>query len=216
MKNQKPISLLCVSSKILEAIVNKTILDFLSPLISSQQFGFMKNRSCLKQLLIFLSDIYHSVDHADVIYFDFKRPLIQCLIISCFWSCGSLELQVPYECGLRSFFNIMFTLMVPHLAYCQSTQESPTQGSILGLLLFLACIWMIFQLSCSTASIFEDDTEFVKRIFSEDNMVELQTWHKLSSSLVWEMANVSACILTNVLRFVIWSLHPCRVFLNIP
>ena len=62
VKNYRPISLLCVLAKLLEEIVHRKIIDFLSPLISSQQFGFMKHRSCLSQLLTFLADIYQSVD----------------------------------------------------------------------------------------------------------------------------------------------------------
>ena len=46
------------------------------PLISSQQFGFMKNRSCLSQHLIYLVKIYHSVNckaRTDAIYVYLKR-----------------------------------------------------------------------------------------------------------------------------------------------
>ena len=54
-------------------------LSIISPLISRQQFWFMKNRSCLSQLLASLSAMYHSVDcktYTDVMYFDFKKVFV--------------------------------------------------------------------------------------------------------------------------------------------
>ena len=74
--NYRPISLLCILSKVLESIVFSKILPFVYPLISHCQFGFMKGRSCASQLLSFLSGVYQSVDDkkpTDVIYLDFKK-----------------------------------------------------------------------------------------------------------------------------------------------
>ena len=45
--NYRPISLLCVLSKVLESLVYDKIIDFLRPKFTSSQFGFLKNRSCL-------------------------------------------------------------------------------------------------------------------------------------------------------------------------
>ena len=76
VKNYRFISLHSIPSKILEAIVCKKIIDHLSPLISREQFGFMKNCSYQSQQLTSLSDIYHSVDcktYTNVGYFDFKK-----------------------------------------------------------------------------------------------------------------------------------------------
>ena len=60
--NYRPISLLCILSKILETIVYDKIIDFILPQISSQQFGFLRKRSCVNQLLSFYSQIFSSVD----------------------------------------------------------------------------------------------------------------------------------------------------------
>ena len=76
VKSYRPISLICVLSKLLEAIIYKRVIVFLSPFISSQQFGLINNCSCLSQPLTFLADIYYSLDcktHTDVIYFNFKQ-----------------------------------------------------------------------------------------------------------------------------------------------
>ena len=52
---------------------------------------------------------------------------------------------------------------------------SPSGKHILGPLLFLVYVNDIpTTISCSAAYLLVDDTKFVKRIFSKDNMVELQ------------------------------------------
>ena len=60
----RPISLLCIVSKLLEHISSR---------ISTSQFGFMKGCSTLQQLLIFLKDIYEHKTQIDVIYLDFSK-----------------------------------------------------------------------------------------------------------------------------------------------
>ena len=53
VKNYIPISLLCVTSKVLERIVYNHIIDFVNNSISPYQFGFLRHRSTLQQLLLF-------------------------------------------------------------------------------------------------------------------------------------------------------------------
>ena len=74
--NYRPISLLCVSSKVLEKIVFDHILHFVNEKISPHQFGFMHHRSTLQQLLILLNSIFEassSSSQTDLIYLDFKK-----------------------------------------------------------------------------------------------------------------------------------------------
>ena len=61
--NYRPISLLPVNSKVLETIVYKKIIGFIRPRLNKQQFRFLKNRSCLSQMLVFLSNIINNSDH---------------------------------------------------------------------------------------------------------------------------------------------------------
>ena len=70
------ISLLCISSKVLERIIYNKIIDFLRPKFSKQQFGFLKNRSCLSQLLSSFANIFEQIDKGtavDTIYLDFRK-----------------------------------------------------------------------------------------------------------------------------------------------
>ena len=76
VENCRPISLLCVTSKVLELLIYNKFIDFNQPKLSSSQYGFLKNRSCLTQLLTSLSSIYCSLDiksSTDVIFLDLQK-----------------------------------------------------------------------------------------------------------------------------------------------
>ena len=60
VKNYRPISLLCCISKVLELIVYNNIYDHVSSCISTNQFGFLRNRSTVQQLLTFLQSLHNS------------------------------------------------------------------------------------------------------------------------------------------------------------
>ena len=76
VKNYRPTTLLPIVSKVLERIVYNKIIPFIRPLLSEHQFGLLKNRSCLKQLLVSFAQIFHNVNQGlqtDAIYFDFQK-----------------------------------------------------------------------------------------------------------------------------------------------
>ena len=76
VKNYRPISLLCCLSKVLEQIIYKKVIGFISPLISPLQFGFLRGRSTLHQLLIFFQSVFHHLDNklqVDAIYLDISK-----------------------------------------------------------------------------------------------------------------------------------------------
>ena len=63
--NYRPISLLCILSKVLESIIYSKIIEFIRPKLSKYQFGFMKNKSCLTQDLMAFSTIHQAVDNKE-------------------------------------------------------------------------------------------------------------------------------------------------------
>ena len=74
VRNYRPISLLPVISKVLEKVVYNNIVDFITNSISPYQFGFLRNRSTLQQLLVFFNNIFSSLGlQADVVYLDFRK-----------------------------------------------------------------------------------------------------------------------------------------------
>ena len=74
-----PISLLCCISKVLEKLIFDKTFDFLlNNIVSSSQFGFVRKRSTLQQLLIFMSSVVQAFDtktQVDVIYLDIKKAV---------------------------------------------------------------------------------------------------------------------------------------------
>ena len=73
VNNYCPISLLSNTSKVLEQLNYNKVIHHITNFLTPKQFGFLKNRSTIQQLLV-LFDIIISTDHqTDVIYFDFKK-----------------------------------------------------------------------------------------------------------------------------------------------
>ena len=73
VNNYRPISLLSNTSKILERLIYNKVTCHVSRFMSSQQFGFFKNRSSVQQLLVLFDTIMNTDHQIDIIYFDFKK-----------------------------------------------------------------------------------------------------------------------------------------------
>ena len=74
ISNYRPISLLCIISKVLEKIVFISV-KLLSNSFTPHQFGFLPGRSTLQQLL-FINELLEAKQTnkvSDVIYLDFKK-----------------------------------------------------------------------------------------------------------------------------------------------
>ena len=72
----RPISLLPIISKVLERCVFNNIYPFVRVLINNVQHGFLRNRSCITQLVGILHDIGKNLDRnkqIDVLYLDFSK-----------------------------------------------------------------------------------------------------------------------------------------------
>ena len=96
VKNYRPISLLCIVSKVL---LYNHLIDFVNRAISKYQFGFLQCRSTLQQLLIFTNTIANNNSQSDVVYLDLRRPLTELLIMKYCTNCGHLALLMVYGCG---------------------------------------------------------------------------------------------------------------------
>ena len=77
VNNYRPISLLCITSKVLEHLIYNKLIDHVINFISPFQFGFLRGRSCMQQLLMFLiNKAYRCATNStqcDTIYLDFRK-----------------------------------------------------------------------------------------------------------------------------------------------
>uniref|UniRef100_A0A1X7TEY0 Reverse transcriptase domain-containing protein n=1 Tax=Amphimedon queenslandica TaxID=400682 RepID=A0A1X7TEY0_AMPQE len=93
VKNYRPISLLCILSKVLERLIFERIYPHIAATISHNQFGFMKQRSTLQQLLAHLNNIVSIVARSkqvDVAYLDIKKAFDTVdhnLLLEKLWRC---------------------------------------------------------------------------------------------------------------------------------
>ena len=72
----RPISLLCLVSKVMERCVFNSIKDRVYSLIDSSQYGFITGRSCVTQLVEVLDYIGSQLDNegqVNVIYLDMSK-----------------------------------------------------------------------------------------------------------------------------------------------
>jgi hypothetical protein len=74
----RPISLTCVTCKLMETIIRDELALFLSEndLLTEHQHGFMKGKSCFTQLLESMQQWTSSLNDAypiDVVYLDFSK-----------------------------------------------------------------------------------------------------------------------------------------------
>lgn len=76
--NYRPVSLTCVTCKVLESIIRDEIVKFFEDydLYANCQHGFRKNRSCMTQLLQVMEDFtkyFEKGESFDILYLDFKK-----------------------------------------------------------------------------------------------------------------------------------------------
>jgi len=180
IKNYRPISLLCILSKVLESMVFTQIIDFLRPLIKRNQFGFLTKRSSITQLLACYADIMTSVDNktpTDVLYLDLRKA---------FDSVPHQELLFKlWRIGITGPLWYWFKGYLSNRLHCVKYQGATSshlsvvsgvpQGSVLGPLLFLIYINDIPDvISSCKIFLFADDAKLVKPITCSNDSLHLQ------------------------------------------
>jgi hypothetical protein len=213
--NYRPISLLCISSKLLERAIFNKIYDKLSKFITNAQHGFVTKRSTVTQLLTVFHEINHNLDNSsqtDTIYLDFSKAFDsvphRLLIhkLKTFGITGSL---------LNWFSDYLLNRTQRVVIENSSSEWLPVpsgvpQGSILGPFLFLLYTNDLGNILSNDTSIalYADDAKIYRRISSledchilQKDLISLEKW-----STIWKLNfNVNKCKLlsfTRVLKFV--------------
>ena len=205
--NYRPISLLCIISKVLEHIVHRQVYEFIKPSLYDLQHGFRPNRSCITQLLEVLQDIGKNLDSektTDVVYLDFSKAFDSVShpnLIQKLRDHGISGPLLNWFCDYLSSRKQRVVIDGVSSSFLEVTSGVP-QGSVVGPLLFIIYVNEIpNETTHSKTPMFADDSKCYRQITSTDDeqllqrdINSLQEW-----SVKWELSfNVQKC---SVMRF---------------
>ena len=180
VSNYRPISLLCIMSKILESIVFDKIISFIRPKLSVCQFGFLKQRSCLLQLLSSYSIVFEAVENmklVDTIFFDFRKAFDSVPHQELLYKLWLIGITGPLWEWFREYLagrSHCTTINGVSSSYLPVLSGVP-QGSVLGPLLFLIYINDIPEKISSDVFLFADDMKFLRTIYSHSDYISVQS-----------------------------------------
>ena len=220
--NYRPISLTPICSKIMEHIIYHSIMNHLNlnNILIDNQHGFRANHSCTTQLIVFIEDVSHALDHqkqVDIILLDFSKAFD----------------MVPHQRLLsklkhygitNEIYNWTKTWLIQRIQRVvldgevsdqASVLSGVPQGTVLGPLMFLLYINDISKHINSPLRLFADDCLLYRVISCKDDASLLQEdldrlyeWTK-----IWQLSfNIKKCVLLQCTRSL--SPYQCNYTLN--
>ncbi|KAK7105260.1 hypothetical protein V1264_016666 [Littorina saxatilis] len=188
--NYRPVSLTCILCKVMEKLVRSSITQHLeeNDLISREQHGFVKGRSCVTHLLEVLDDWTSAMEDGsciDAIYMDFKKAFDTVPHGRLLSKLKAIGLQGKLLNWIQAFLSNRHQQVVvngSHSAPAPVTSGIP-QGSVLGPVLFVMYINDLPRVVNNSVKLFADDTKLYARSDSteltnsiQDDLDRLQEW----------------------------------------
>ena len=182
VENYRPISLTCISCKIMESIIRDQLMFYFlsNNLFSDYQYGFINGRSTTLQLLKIVDDWTAKLDtggQIDIVYTDFEKAFDKVPHIRLLSKLHSYGINTELVHWIESFLchrtqrvkiNGAFSNVKPVLS-------GIPQGSVLGPLLFVIYINDlpdVCKLLCNIF-LFADDSKLYRHIVSENDHILL-------------------------------------------
>ena len=181
VENYRPISLLCIVSKVMERCILNHMFPTLKNSLHHLQHGFMKGKSCATQMVDFVHTLGKSLDNKiqiDVLYLDFSKAFDSVP--------HHLLLHKMKSFGINGQLHAWFTNYLSDRRQCilvegETSEWKPVisgvpQGSILGPFLFLLYINDLPKPPSNetTMFLFADDSKCFREIHSNADASALQ------------------------------------------
>lgn len=180
--NYRPISLTCISCKLLEHIIYSKIISHLNRnnILIPNQHGFREKRSCNTQLFELLTDLHksmHSSAPTDAIFIDLSKAFDRVQHNRLITKVRNLQLDQKTIQWIQEFLcNRSQSVKLNHIISRKCMVKSGVpQGSVLGPLLFLVYINDIGSNIVSSLRLFADDCVIYKEITEPNDSSILQS-----------------------------------------
>jgi hypothetical protein len=180
INNYRPISLTCIACKIMESVIRNKLMAhfFANNLFSQKQYGFIKGRSTVLQLLQVFDDwssLLEKKGQIDVIYTDLEKAFDKVPHQRLLSKLHSYGLNVTLITWIDSFLchRLQRVKINSCLSECKPVLIGIPQGSVLGPLLFVIFINDL-PLECSNmceSFLFADDAKLYKHIHNEQDSI---------------------------------------------
>ena len=191
ISNYRPISLLCIASKVMERAIYNQIITFIRPKLSRLQFGFLKGRSCLSQLLTSFAKMFDDLDRGgagaiDAVFLDFSKAFDSVPHNELLYKLWRIGITGNLWQWFREYLSERkhFVHIDGSSSGLLPVKSGVPQGSILGPLLFLVYVNDLPEcITYASCRLFADDAKLLKSISSVNDCLQLQ--HDLSSLDTW-------------------------------
>lgn len=181
--NYRPISLTSIVCKLFESIIRDHIVLYfnVNNLFSNKQYGFIKGRSTVLQLLKIMDDWTEMLEHGgqiDVIYTDFEKAFDKVPHNRLISKLHSYNINADIISWIKAYLENRVQRVRVNSCFSSwaKVESGIPQGSILGPLLFIIYINELPNI-CDSGSklyLYADDAKIYKQIFNRQDRDNLQ------------------------------------------